>query len=525
MLFLRLAAAGAGRPVDKHGFADGPWTAETLADAISSIEENQNGIELRAVQVWFQDNYNGISDTNIRWLARIFGCGDPEATSQWQAELKAAKERLAVQRRKNRKLQTNGSTVATDVPEPSAPSQIVTQIAHGDLGASEPASSQPKRKTLAEQFERLLSGSSSLNLQIAYWMVFCGLGLMNYVLGTLSVTYSPQEGLDKQVGFIWAPTLTILPLVVLPALIFFVSNLNTYWRRVGRSNCISDRATSINSNRNAAWYARVNDFSFSFWAIVLFSVLLVFGFQWAGIYLPAYLSGESNGVQIDRYLVALERPDVISISEAIILSAVGYMYTASYIAIFMLGLLFSLIITLDYEDICTTSALEGAVIDRAQLRYEGQSIVWAVFRVVVFALWLAMLVKLQITYLQSDSKDFLTWLHTDAAAALDASATSNGWLENSSISHFTTFMMMAVSVTIFIVCIIKMRSVFNRLELYDSDYPFTRDKPALTRMCLVILLLSLNLVLVGRLNGFSLMLAASALASVYVLAGPKLRTI
>lgn len=69
-----------------------------------------------------------------------------------------------------------------------------------------------------------------------------------------------------------------------------------------------------------------------------------------------------------------------------------------------------------------------------------------------------------------------------------------------------------------------MRSIFNRLELYDSDYPFTRDKPTLTSMFLVIFLLSLNLVLVGRLSGFSLMLAASALASVYVLAGPKLRT-
>jgi hypothetical protein len=525
VLFLRLAAAGAGRPVDKQGFADGPWTAETLADAISSIEANHNGIELRAVQVWFQDNYNGISDANIRWLARIFGCDDPEATSQWQAELKAAKERLAVHRRKNRKHKTNGPTVPPDVPEASVPSQTVPQITLGDLRDAEPASARPKRKTLAEQCERLLSGSTSLNLQIAYWMVFSGLGLMNYVLGTLSVTYSPQEGLDKQVGFIWAPTLTVLPLVVLPAFIFFISNLNTYWRRVGRSKCVSDRAMSINSNSNAAWYARVNDFSFSFWAIVLFSFLFVFGFQWAGIYLPAYLSGESNGVQIDRYLVTLERPDVISIPESMILSAVGYMYTASYISIFMLGLLFSLIITLDYEDICTTSALEGAAINRAQLRDEGRSIVWAVFRVVVFALWLAMLVKLQITYLQSDSKDFVTWLRTDAAAALDASAGSNGWLGNSSISHFTTFMMMAVSVTIFIVCVIKLRSVFNRLELYDSDYPFTHDKPALTRMFLVILLLSLNLVLVGRLNGFSWMLAASALASVYVLAGPKLRTI
>ena len=524
VLFSRLAAEGAGRPVDRHGFADGPWTPETLADAISSIDANRDGIELRAVQVWFQDNYNGISDTNIRWLARIFGCDDPEATSQWQAELKAAKERLALQRREKRKSQTNGSVVSPVALSTPAPSQTLAEIAPVALGDKERAISLPKRKSLAQRCERLLSGATSLNLLIAYWMIFCGLGLMNYVLGTLSVTYSPQEGLDKQVGFIWAPTLTMLPLVVLPALIFFISNLNTYWRRVGRSKCISDLTMSINSKSNAAWYARVNDFSFSFWAIVLFSFLFVFGFQWAGIYLPVYLSGDPNGVQIDRYLVTLERPDVISIPQAMVLSAVGYMYTASYISIFMLGLLFSLIITLDYEDICTTSELEGAAINRAQLRCEGQKIVWAVFRVVVFALWLAMLVKLQITYLQSDSKDFVSWLRTDAAAALDASVTPNGWLENSSISHFTTFLMMVVSVTIFVVCVTKMRSIFIRLELYDSDYPFTRDQPAITSMFLVIILLSVSLVLVGRLNGFSLMLGASALASVYVLAGPKLRT-
>lgn len=524
-LFARLAAAGAGRPTDNQGFADGSWTPETLADAISAIDGNREGVELRSVQVWFQDNENGISDPNLRWLARIFGCGDPEATSAWQTELKAAKERLASQRRQKRKGQTNGSAVSPDVLSPSALSHTADEVASGDHVDTARASSRPKRNTLAVRCEQLLSGATSLNLLIAYWIVFSGLGLMNYVLGTLSVTYNPQEDLDKQVGFIWAPTLTILPLVVLPVLIFFISNLNTYWRRIGRSKCISDRAVSINSKSNAAWYARVNDFSFSFWAIVLFSLLFVFGFQWAGIYLPAYLSGDANGVQIDRYLVALERPDVISIPQAMVLSAVGYMYTASYIAIFMLGLLFSLIITLDYEDICTTSDLENAEIDRPKLRSEGQKIVWAVFRVAVFALWLAMLVKLQITYLQSDSKDFVTWIRTDAAAALGASVTPNGWLENSSISHFTTFMMMVVTVTIFVVCVMKLNGTFTRLALYDSEYPFSRDKTAITSMFLVILLLSVNLVLVGRLTGFSLMLAASAIASAYVLAGPKLRTV
>src|SRR5690606_4896825 len=80
-LFARLAASGAGRPADRQGFADGSWTPRSLAEAISSIEANRDGIELRAVQVWFQDNDNGISTENMRWLARIFGCDDPEAAS------------------------------------------------------------------------------------------------------------------------------------------------------------------------------------------------------------------------------------------------------------------------------------------------------------------------------------------------------------------------------------------------------------------------------------------------------------
>lgn len=523
-LFARLAAVGAGRPVDKDGFADGPWTPEALADEISAIDGNDEGVELRSVQVWFQDNDNGISDQNLRWLARVFGCSDPEATSQWQAELKAAKERLASQRR-DKKRQRTTAVGPTLIPELEGEPQDRTSNPHFEYPQDDAdQAALPCAKTLAEKCERMLSGATSLNLQFGHWMVFCGLGVMNYVLGTLNVTYSPQPGLEKQVGFIWAPTLTVLPIIALPAFVFFVSNMNTYWRDTGRRKCVAGRVTSIDGKSNAAWYAKVNDFSFSFWSIALFCLLFVFGFQWAGIYLPAYLSGDNHGVQIDRYLVALVRPELITIPEAMVLSAIGYMYTASYISIFMFGLLFSIIATLDYEDICTTVELEGRSIDRTQLRKEGQKLLWAVFRVVVFALWLAVLVKLQITYLQSDGKDFVTWLRTDAARALGANVTPNGWLDNSSISHFTTFMMMVVSVTIFIVCVIKMRSIFNRLELYDSDYHFTRDKPTLTSMFLVIILLSVNLVLVGRLNGFSLVLAASAVASVYVLAGPKLRT-
>jgi hypothetical protein len=520
-LFSRLAAEGAGRPVDQQGFADGPWTADLLVEAISAIDVNRDGIELRTVQVWFQDNDHGISPTNIRWLARIFGCNDPEAASLWQAELTAAKERLAIERKAKRLANANSQ------------SKILDQIPSANNLGDEPESnftedtvapSQPTPKTLAEKTERILSGSGPMNLLISYWLIFCGLGFMNYVMGTLSVTYSPLEGLDKQVGFLWAPTLTVLPLIALPLYIYFVGDLNTYWKRVGRTNCTSEDAKSVIVHKNVAWCAKVNDFTFSFWAIALFSFFFVCCFQWFGIYLPAYLSGDANGVQIDRYLVTLVRPDVISIPEAMVLAAIGYLYTASYIAVFMFGLLFLVIVVFDFHDICTTLDLEGGSVDRRQILKEGQKIVWGSFRIAVFGLWLATLIKLQVTYLSSDSKDFISWLITDALSASGAGTAQNGWLENTSVTHFTTFLMVVVTVTVFIFSVMKVQNIFQRLAIYSTTFSFARDGREVIRMSLVIGLLSLNLVLVGRFDGFSLLLALSVLASMRVLSGPKLQT-
>ena len=64
-LFKFLTSAGAGRPVDENGFPQGPWTADLLAEAITQVDVNGSGVDLRTVQLWFQDNDKGISTDNI----------------------------------------------------------------------------------------------------------------------------------------------------------------------------------------------------------------------------------------------------------------------------------------------------------------------------------------------------------------------------------------------------------------------------------------------------------------------------
>ncbi len=108
-LFKQLAAVGAGRAVGTDGFPQGPWTPELLAEAITQIDSNRAGVDLRTVQLWFQENDKGISPSNINWLARIFGCDDKEATSEWLLELSAAQSRLTAKRRDSKKAAARGT--------------------------------------------------------------------------------------------------------------------------------------------------------------------------------------------------------------------------------------------------------------------------------------------------------------------------------------------------------------------------------------------------------------------------------
>lgn len=151
-VFKRLAAAGAGRPLDTDGIPSGPWTPDLLADAISEIDANRSGVDLRTVQLWFQDNDNGVSADNIRWLARVFGCGDPEAISEWQAELSAAQSRLRASRRAKKQAKSSDTT--------------------SEVGFN-----------LARKSEALFQGGSSLNLPIVVFVGAVTLGFLAYMIG------------------------------------------------------------------------------------------------------------------------------------------------------------------------------------------------------------------------------------------------------------------------------------------------------------------------------------------------------
>ena len=170
---------GAGQKLDQDGLPQGPWTPELLAQAISQIGANREGIELRTVQLWFQENDKGISARNIRWLARIFGCGDPDASLAWQAELSAANRRLIDKRRKkktssgaqpgwNEEQDQRAENVAV-IATPVAPTQTGRQL------------------NLAIQTEAIFGNQSSMALPLVVFTGACALGWCRKVGGNLKL--------------------------------------------------------------------------------------------------------------------------------------------------------------------------------------------------------------------------------------------------------------------------------------------------------------------------------------------------
>ncbi|MEO0548144.1 MAG: hypothetical protein AAF035_14520, partial [Pseudomonadota bacterium] len=203
VLFVRLAAQGAGRPVDQHGVADGPWTPETLADAISAIDTNKAGIDVRTVQVWFQANNNGISDKNIHWLARIFGCNDPLATSRWQSQLKAAKEQLAAERRQRQRItskadwEARGQVQGQNTQVNEFPNEVEAPSNQHEPGH--------QKISLAARAESLFLNGAPFAMVMMMWACVAILLYICYLLGAHDVSYSPVKDVEKQVGLFWSP--------------------------------------------------------------------------------------------------------------------------------------------------------------------------------------------------------------------------------------------------------------------------------------------------------------------------------
>ena len=524
VLFSQLAAQGAGRPVDRHEVADGPWTPDTLAEAITAIDANKDGIDVRTVQVWFQANDNGISDKNIHWLARIFGCNDPVATSRWQSELKAAKERLAIERRARR----NDTVKIDDRPGEREREKLprANDRAHMPVAPMRQRRLEHQRVSLAARAESMFLGGAPFGATMAMWAAVAVLLYVSYIFGVHDVTYVPADGVQKQVGLFWSPNWLLDRLVWLPLIVFTVSNLITSWREQWRPMLVAKCSESAQA---CSWDERLSAYASSFVGITLVCFFVVFMLQWYGSYLQPLIQNDEGSRVIDWLLVSIERPDVMTTTESMtasmyanLLSGIAYWYCFA-------GLMLLYIVSTDFKDI--SGRLQPIVeADKGlELLRMANLIVSSVFCCTVFALLTSIGIKLVTVYLMTDAANILHWLILDARALFNGQNGTWTWFDKSPSASITSFFVMFIPVFVFFLCASQIQSSVNgqfSSKLAENDETIAsmataanKAKSAWLSWASVILLLVANFWLIGRFTGFSVLLLVSCcLAIFYVFA-------
>ena len=484
-------AAGVGRDAPANGEPVKPWTAEALTTAINQAEPGRSVIDLRTVQRWLApQGRGGISVPNLSRLALVFGCGDSSRARAWQVALMRARERT---RQDQRNDMNDGPSHAPSY----APNETWAEV------------KSSRTLTMSRSWESWFSRDDALKLSILIWAAYAVNGLANGILGILSVSYSVMPGLSKEVGFLWAPTWTVLPVLILPLFIVRVSDTLAHWRTYGRCRLLENSSIDdCNPNDVVAWDARLDGTALPFWAILLLCLGGVFLAQWAGICLRLYAEGEAGLYQVDRNLLTIVRPEFIGRGASAFISMLGYLYSALYVFIFLTGLMFLFVMAGDYETLARHN--KDAEIEHGAAIQKGSWIALCAFDAALLLGWAAIAIKLQAAYLSSDAPNIALWLLRDFTAALRLSDEVNGSLPNTSVSHFTTFLMIAVGNFALFVCATRVNrgQIALRQSQQDPDIPARSQLGYVPWKMLVLsqAFLAASLMSVGQIQGFSLAL-------------------
>ncbi|NLS07510.1 hypothetical protein HGP14_30000 [Rhizobium sp. P32RR-XVIII] len=501
-LFRQLAAVGAGRPLGRDGFPQGPWTPELLAEAISQIDSNRLGVDLRTVQLWFQENDKGISASNIRWLARIYGCDDPEATSEWLMELSAAQSRLIAKRRDSKKAVRSTVSVVSEAP-PSVTADDESQPAGGIAQDSE-VSRERQRFSLAERSEALFSRGSSLNLPASIFAGASALGFLSYIVGIASITYRRPDGVVKEVGFLWAPNWTLLFMVLLPLFFVVVIELLAFWKQNARLRLV---AQADSSESGKAWASNVCAYSYSYWAVFLICILVAGLLQWIGVCVIPLLEG-SGDYAISWGTIAIVQPDLISVPVEIVFTALSYFYMSLCFYLFFAGLILLHTIVHDLWKIEGDVKAQPDVAhwhERAEIRLR---ILRGIFRCTVLGVLVAVCMKIQSAYLSSNGEDVLTWIIHDMSSVLEGHPDRSQSLGYRMPTHYSSLLVAISACVVFVYGLLRLA--------FRKEFRVT-----LWKMSAVVGLLFASYLFIDVFDGFSIFLGISVLLAVYGLFDPE----
>ncbi|WP_137136997.1 hypothetical protein [Rhizobium sp. FKY42] len=503
-LFKQMVTAGAGRPLADDGFPQGPWTPELLADAISSIDVNRVGVDLRTVQLWFQENDKGISPANIRWLARIFGCDDRKATNDWLKELTVAQGRLAAKRRDQKTSSEAVEKRIDDLPEPDPANLHNSQ--KPVLSLEPQVTSKSRQSSLVTKTEKIFSHASYLNLPASIFAGASALGFMSYILGIHSITYSRGDGIAKQVGFLWAPNWTVMFMVLLPLFFLIVIELVAFWKHEGRPTFETE---ADRQQKAYGWTQNLQANSHSFWAVFVVCILFAGLIQWVGVQLMPLLEQRQDFAP-SWGTIGIIRPNVISTPAAIMFTALAYLYMSVSFYLLFAGLILLHMIVHDLWMLKSRPDWQTVQKPFPKISETSLRILRGVFRCTVLVVLSAICMKVQSAYLASQGSDIVTWMMRDALAVFTDYDDGDRSSQYRLPTHYSSLLVTLSGCSVFLYAAVRLGDV-------------RRLRRPLLRMCAVIGALFATYLLIDVFDGFSLMLVTTGLIAIYGLFDPEFK--
>ncbi|KAA9361487.1 RcgA family putative transporter [Ochrobactrum quorumnocens] len=487
-LFKRIAAEGAGRPLGSDGARKGPWTPELLAEAITLVDPKRVGVDLRTVQLWFQENDKGISTTNIGLLARVLSCGDTAARSEWIMELSAAQSRLVAKRREMKRAES----VA-----PSEPDLVAPRIPISDSVSDD----DRKRWNLARCSEKLLSEGSPLNLSASVFAGMSALGFLSFMIGIHNVKFTRSDGVSKQVGFLWAANWTLVFMVFLPLFLAFVFELVNSWKHEKRRGLVDGALEDSES----AWKRIIDASSGSFWAVFLICLLFAGVFQWIGVCLMPLIKGGGN-YATDWGTVAIVRSEIVTRPVAIIFTALAYLYMCLSFYLFFAGLILIYSVINDLSKIRETAKLQT----NSGWSNPSETGFWVmrwVFRCTVLGLLVATVMKLQSSYLASNGTSIVAWVISDLSSILYERPEAQSRISYRMPTHYSSLLIAISTSFVFIYGVIR-AGAGNHFKV------------SLWKMTAVVALLFASYLSIDAFSGFTVLMFAGLLIAIYGLFDP-----
>jgi len=342
-----------------------------------------------------------------------------------------------------------------------------------------------------------------LNLPAAVFAGATALGFLSYMTGVHSANFDRADGVDKQVGFLWAPNWTFVFMVFLPLFFVFAIELLAFWKAEGRLKLVA-LAEPIESHD--AWVRNVESSSSTYWAVFLVCLVFAGLFQWIEVCLIPLMNGGGD-YAMDWGKLAIVRPDVISVPEAILFTGIAYIYMAIFFYIFFAGLILLYTIAHDFWKIRENLRNQPEVDYEAELNEIGLMVIRGIFRCTILGILVAICMKAQSSYLTSSDENIAAWFIRGMSSAFHQRNNVTDGIGFRMPTHYSSLLVVISTCIVFL---------FGSIRIgIGSQFRVT-----LWKMFAVVALLVAGYLLIGTVAGFSIVLALGVFSALYGLFDP-----